>query len=293
MGRRLISLMVALTIGTMGALAFAAPSNAATPVATQITQGDDSDCLKPQVEETAGPALALGLGKYRVKLPCRQVDYIDNCDGTVLVTVSNTADADSKFEVRFRIGDWHSASLAGGESDVTTIAAEDADGDGFKVESRYPAGVGPYRTFDTHAWSWNASCLEITAVSNCDTTFKVSVKNIGVADGEFAWQLGLGELKNVEILKGQTLSENFNKGDIVNIRWGKEGNLVKTLEFVQPKGCATPTTAAPSTTPPVAAPTLPVTGASMTLSIVTLAGLLLAGVVTAAYMRFRRQRTTQ
>jgi LPXTG-motif cell wall-anchored protein len=50
------------------------------------------------------------------------------------------------------------------------------------------------------------------------------------------------------------LSQTFNKGDVVNVRHGVSNELVKTLEFVQPKGCATPTpspsgspTSAPST----------------------------------------------
>ncbi len=145
----------------------------------------------------------------------------------------------------------------------------------------------------TSAWAWNASCLEITSVSNCDNTFKVSVKNIGNAAGEFAWQLGIGVPQGTDIPKGATLSQNFVKGDVVNIRWGKDNELVKTLEFVQPKDCPTATTSpAVPPAPPAAGPNdLPVTGASLGAPIGVAGVLLVGGVVGFFLVQAKRRRT--
>jgi hypothetical protein len=293
MRRKLLALVGATAVALIGTVAFAAGSAQAAAPAPSIATGDkESDCLQPQGPSLAPTVEKVDFNRFIVKLPCRQVQFTDNCDGSVTVLVANTADADSPFEVRFRIGDWISHSLRGGESDTTTVAADDADD--INVESRYPAEIGHYVTFAEHSWEWNASCLQITSVSNCDNTFKVSVKNTGVAAGEFSWQLGINPPTGTDIPAGATLSENFTKGDIVNIRWGKDNELVKSLEFVQPKGCVTPTptTSAPEAPGPVLnGPDLPTTGDSLTKPAVSGIAAVALGLLILGSMWLKRRRT--
>lgn len=254
-----------LAVTALTLLAAPAAAQAATNVAPVVTTTPqtDEDCLQPQKLEVT----PLSFSRVRIELPCRQITFTDNCDETVTVLVENTASTDSPFKVRFRIErdgpDWFSSPLGGGESDTVILSA--TENQNIQVESRYPAGSGPYLNFgDEHDWAWNASCLEVTSVSNCDNTFKVSVKNISTEDGTFKWQLGLGASTETDILAGATLSQTFNKGDVVNVRHGVSNELVKTLEFKQPV-CTTPTPSTPPTTaPPVGRDTsndLPATGA--------------------------------
>lgn len=101
MGRRLISLMAALAIGTMGALAFAAPSNAATPAvaATSILTGHDwcdtPEDLKdlPKVAQAESQTEVSGI--LPQVLQCIEVNVVDKCDGTTVVTLTNWAKVDA------------------------------------------------------------------------------------------------------------------------------------------------------------------------------------------------------
>jgi hypothetical protein len=302
MRRKLLALFGATAVALVGAVAFAAgPAQAATPAPSTAITGDKEDCLKPQSPEVK----LLSFSRTQIALPCRQITFIDNCDETVTVNVANTADADSPFDVRFRIqlgapgpaGDWVSKALNGGDSDSVTLAA--SDNEDIQVQSRYPAGVGPWLNFgDEHSWSWNASCLEVTSVSNCDGTFKVSVHNTSTEDGEFVWSLGLNDSTETKIEAGATLSENFTKGDIVQIRVGKDNEVVKTLEFVQPKDCATasptpvtPTTGAPAPAPQPQTPDLPTTGDSLTKPAVTGVAAIALGLLIVGSMWLKRRRT--
>jgi LPXTG-motif cell wall-anchored protein len=285
MRQRLVALVAATFIATvMGAFAFAAPGNASTAPSSTATQ--ETDCLQPLPEATVS-AEKQALNRFVFKAPCRKVDIVDNCNGSVDITMSNTGDESTV--VRFRIGNWVSDLIAGGKSVTLTVLAD--DNQGIEVESRN-SPVSKWQTFVKHDWTWNASCLAITSDSTCDKGFKVSVKNTGVADGQFSWQLGLGEPKSVPILAGATLSENFVKGDVVQIRYGKDNNLLKTIEWVDPKNCsATPSA---STTPPVLVGSndLPVTGASLTAWFGSGAALLAAAAGLGVYLRRRRNSVT-
>lgn len=307
MRRKLLALFGATAVALVGAVAFAAgPAQAATPAPSIATGNTESDCLQPQQSEA--PVLSfekLSFGHVRGSLPCRQIEITNNCDETVTVLVKNTGDADA-IKVQFRINPdgpantWTSEWLAGGESDSVTLSADDAAG--VDVESFYLPKFG-WKTFATiPQWEWNASCLEVTSVSNCDGTFKVSVKNTSTEDGEFVWSLGLNDSTETKIEAGATLSENFTKGDVVQIRVGKDNEVVKTLEFVQPTDCATaspspsvsaststPTTTAPA--PVLNGPDLPTTGDSLTKPAVTGGVALALGGLLLLSMFLKRRRT--
>ena len=285
--RRLLTALVVAGLAGFGLVAVTAGVAQAAPSSTaQVTQEDN--CLTPpKVESTDAPTLkVLSFGHHEASRPCRQVDVVDNCDGTVTVTVKNTGDADAK-EVKFRVNGKTSDWLGGGESQTFTIDAKDADE--VQVDSLF-RHYENWVTLVEHSWEWNASCLEVTAVSNCDNTFKVSVHNTSTAPGEFTWSLGLEDTKTTPIEAGATLSENFTKGQVVQIRVGKDGDLVKTLEFVQSKDCVT---TAPSTSPAPAGgngtPDLPVTGAALTGTLYTGGGLVLLAGAIIGFLVWRRR----
>lgn len=289
--RRLLTALVVAGLAGFGLVAVTAGAAQAAPAASTAQVTQDEDCLKPIPQETLAPQISVeDFKRHIVKRACRQVELTDNCDGTVTVLVKNTGPEDSF--VRFRIGDWESKLLAGGESDTTTVSK--ADSVGLEIESRRnPADK--WRTYFVYeGWHWNASCLEVTSVSSCDGTFKVSVHNTSVANGEFIWSLGLEDTKTAPIEAGATLSENFTKGQIVQIRVGKDNELVKTLEWADPKNCATatpaPTTSAPA--PPAATPDLPVTGAALQGTLWTGGALMLAVGAIIAFLVIRRRRDT-
>lgn len=280
--RRLLTALVVAGLAGFGLVAVTAGAAQAAPAASTAQVTQDDNCLKPTPEATI---LQLDFKHERRSFPCRQVDYVDNCDGTVTITVTNTGGE----PVRFRIGEWKSDWLNDGETATTTVAA--ADDQDINVQSTFKHD---WVTFDTHSWHWNASCLEVTSVSSCDGTFKVSVHNTSVANGEFIWSLGLEDMKTAPIEAGATLSENFTKGQIVQIRVGKDNELVKTLEWADPKNCATatpvPTTSAPA--PPAATPDLPVTGAALQGTLWTGGALMLAVGAIIAFLVIRRRRDT-
>jgi len=98
MGRRLISLVAALAIGTVGALAFAAPSTAATSPASTPAQ-----CEFPDEELKALPTVAKADSEEKVYdildrvLQCLDYDVVDKCDGTTVITAVNWAVSDNKW----------------------------------------------------------------------------------------------------------------------------------------------------------------------------------------------------
>jgi hypothetical protein len=301
MRRKLLALFGATAVALVGAVAFAAgPAQAATPAPSTAITGDQENCLKPA--ESESPVLSLNklsFGHVIGSRPCRQIEITNNCDKTITVLVKNTGDADA-IKVRFRINPdgpgnlWQSKWLGGGESDSVTLSADDAAG--VDVESTYFTHWSTFVTIPQ--WEWNASCLEATAVSTCDGHFKVSVKNTSTEDGEFVWSLGLNDSTETKIEAGATLSENFDKGDIVQIRVGKDNEVVKTLEFVQPKDCATasptpvtPTTGAPAPAPQPQTPDLPTTGDSLTKPAVTGVAAIALGLLIVGSMWLKRRRT--
>lgn len=93
MRRRLISLMAALAIGTVGALAFAAPGNAATTPARIFTL-----CNGPE-QEVPSKAAAESIVSKIDPTACLDIQFTDKCDGTTVVTMTNWAFNDNKFTV--------------------------------------------------------------------------------------------------------------------------------------------------------------------------------------------------
>lgn len=261
--------VAALAVATVAAFAVTmlggTAANAATPqvAATSVTETEDN-CLTPQTAEPTGPASLqkLSFNHHRATKPCRQVEVVENCDETATVTVKNTGDEDA-LKVKFRVNGKWSNWLGGGESQTFTISAEDSDE--ILVQSLFFGKDYGLVTLVDESWNWSAACLEASAVSTCDDHFKVTVKNTSTADGEFTWALGLSDSETVKIKAGDSQSEVFLKGQVVQIRVGKD-ELFKSFEWTQPEGCTTPTpsasptTAPPTTTGPPAAP-LPVTGA--------------------------------
>jgi hypothetical protein len=297
MRRKLLALFGATAVALVGAVAFAAgPAQAATPQVSATSVVEEDNCLTPQkVESTEAPSLkTLSFGHHRATKPCRQADVVDNCDGTATVTVSNTGNEDA-LKVLFKVNGKPSKWLGGGESETFTIAVKDASD--IEISSLFFGDGFHWVTLVEHEWTWNASCLEVTSVSNCDGTFKVSVHNTSTEDGEFIWSLGLNDSTETKIEAGATLSENFTKGDIVQIRVGKDNEVVKTLEFVQPKDCATasPTPVTPTTSAPAApqpqVPDLPTTGDSLTKPAVTGVAAIALGLLIVGSMLLKRRRT--
>jgi len=118
MERRLISLMAALAIGTMGALAFAAPSNAATP-AVKATSVVFSACTGPEQEVTKAAAAAIV--KDISPASCLDLVAVDKCDGTTVVTMTNWAFNDNKFTVLTVELDGKEYTLKGGSDPNTEV----------------------------------------------------------------------------------------------------------------------------------------------------------------------------
>ena len=93
MRRRLISLMAALAIGTVGALAFAAPGNAAITPARIFTL-----CNGPE-QEVPTKAAAESIVSKIDPAACLDIKFTDKCDGTTVATMTNWAFNDNKFTV--------------------------------------------------------------------------------------------------------------------------------------------------------------------------------------------------
>lgn len=111
MGRRLISLMAALAIGTMGALALAAPGNASTTSTFTL-------CNAPEQEVPTLDA-AKAVVKDINPAACLDIQFTDKCDGTTVVTMTNWAFNDNKFTVLTVKLDGKEYTLKGG-SDPNT-----------------------------------------------------------------------------------------------------------------------------------------------------------------------------
>lgn len=100
MGRRLISLMVSLAIGTVGALVFASPSTAA-PVAQASSATSTRDWCEFPEENQDLPKVAKAESQSEVSgilpqvLDCIEVEIVDKCDGTTVVTLTNWAKVDA------------------------------------------------------------------------------------------------------------------------------------------------------------------------------------------------------
>lgn len=274
MGRRLISLMAALAIGTMGALAFAAPSNAATPPPkVELVTFSANDCSGKTVVTLTNPKVI-------------HVGLVFNVDGTA-VTVDNdtTKDVTIPWPASVSVD----VSLTGfyvtpAPTPTVLSLSKGAEHDFITPE---------VKTWH-HDWVRPDGCWEVVTTSTCDGHFQIGVKNTGPNQSKFEVQVDGSTGIDQVVAGGSAWTASYTKGQSVTLVIDDEARA--PITYVKPD-CSTPTpvptTAAPGTTPPVAAPTLPVTGASMTLSIVTFLGLLVAGVVVAFYMRFRRNRATQ
>lgn len=113
MGRRLISLVAALAIGTMGALAFAAPGNAATSPTFSL-------CDAPE-QEVLSKAAAEAVVKDINPAACLDIQFVDKCDGTTVVTMTNWAFNDNKFTVLTVKLDGKEYTLKGGSDPNTEV----------------------------------------------------------------------------------------------------------------------------------------------------------------------------
>ena len=84
MGRRLISLMAALAIGTVGALVFASPSTASTSFCNFPDAPEVTSLSKAAAEDQVAEALT---GFRAAK--CLEVVWTDKCDGNTTVSMTN------------------------------------------------------------------------------------------------------------------------------------------------------------------------------------------------------------
>lgn len=239
----------------------AAPSgvvSATEPTATVTATPTAQDCATPEKPDTPSVQSLKFDQQRRFSWPCRKIEITNNCNGTISLTVSNSGKFPTRFRVKLPGDDWISKPLFNGESDSTTFMTSIKE---IAVESSI---FGEWVTYRTAKWTWSAACLEVTSVSKCDNTFKVTVKNTSVGEGSFVWAVNLNKSEEILIKGKDEQSGNFNKGDVVQVRVGAD-QLFKAFEWVKPEGCTStaPSSSAPTSAAPTsAAPTT--TGAPVT-----------------------------
>lgn len=115
MRRRLISLMAALAIGTVGAFAFAAPSSAST-----------FSCNFPNAPEVTSLSKAAAEDKVEEALPrfgkCLEIVWTDQCDGMTFVSMTNWVKDDNDWTVLTVKLNGKEYTLKGGSSPNTEEA---------------------------------------------------------------------------------------------------------------------------------------------------------------------------
>jgi LPXTG-motif cell wall-anchored protein len=117
MGRRLISLMAALAIGTVGAFAFAAPGNASTTVQCNFPKAEVAE-FADEAKPAAQADVSEGLAFLR-SAKCLDIQYTDKCDGTTVVTMTNWVKDDNDWTVLTVKLDGKEYTLEGGSSPNT------------------------------------------------------------------------------------------------------------------------------------------------------------------------------
>lgn len=115
MRRRLISLMAALAIGTVGAFAFAAPSSAST-----------FSCNFPNAPEVTSLSKVAAEDKVEETLPrfgkCLEIVWTDQCDGMTFVSMTNWVKDDNDWTVLTVKLNGKEYALEGGSSPNTEEA---------------------------------------------------------------------------------------------------------------------------------------------------------------------------
>lgn len=117
MRRRLISLMAALAIGTVGALAFAAPGSASTTVQCNFPKAEVAEFVD-ETKSAAQADVSEGLAFLR-SAKCLDIQVVHKCDGTTVVTMTNWVKDDNDWTVLTVELDGKEYTLEGGSSPNT------------------------------------------------------------------------------------------------------------------------------------------------------------------------------
>jgi LPXTG-motif cell wall-anchored protein len=222
-----------------------------------------------------------------------EVAFVDQCDGTVDVTLSNNRRTGPLW---FKVNGERVGVDPGAEVTIADVPGHEAD----PVEVLIHWGGRVWKpAADPHTWVWPQSCppVDVTDKQTCDG-FTVTVTNpAGAVPVEAVFSVKGDEQDPVVVEPGATASqgiENPADGDVIAV--SVYGSNPYTFTYATPDGCVT---ASPEPTPTGTAPPagaagggqLPLTGVKAG-GVAAAGALLLVGGVALTAVRRRRPRFT-